>query len=354
MKKYWLLIMFVFVFLVLSCPLRAAPASMGISDPNRLTIYEIQYTTDTFGDSSYKDQVIGCRGGIVTNKFYRRGGIPRINLQDPEFNSGWGGVTVKDFTLGELYDNVNVGDWLSVKNTRIEESRGNTQLNYTDYRSPNPGYPGDLGDPESSFTVESTGNHLPPYKIVSPENIVAPVWDYAQAFVPHHRAEKYEGMRLRVFDVIVTHIDLGKAGDNYTLQWAPRPADPNSRCWAADYMNIDKSSRIDKYHPYIELDRHFCSVSGILEQYTKLSDDWDYYQLLTLDTENLGIPQPADFDEDCVVNLRDLFFFAQRWLQDNCNEPLWCDGADLTRNEPNGVVDTDDLIEFTQHWLNGK
>ena len=60
------------------------------------------------------------------------------------------------------------------------------------------------------------------------------------------------------------------------------------------------------------------------------------------------------FDGDCDVDLADFSIFAEHWLQTGCNEPDWCGGADLTKEKPDGLVDTFDLLKFAQLWLEGR
>ncbi|MBL7133874.1 MAG: PEP-CTERM sorting domain-containing protein [Phycisphaerae bacterium] len=237
-----------------------------------LSIYAIQYTTDPDGHSGQVGNTVDCDGGIVTHKF--RGTRPKLTLQDPNFPDGWGGIQVKDWTAGlTLFDHVSVGDWVSFTSVLVEEYRGNTLLKY----------PSDTG---SGFAVESSGNPLPDPKVVSPADIAAPVeGPVGEWYVADHTAERYEAMRLTVEDVIVTDMKLGKANDNYVLQGA------GGSCWAGDYMNVDVG--VDYYHPYISTGAEFQSVSGILEQYTKLTSWWDYYQLLTTETSDLVIPEPG-------------------------------------------------------------
>jgi len=307
----------------------------ALADPNQLTIYEIQYTTDPSGGSSYAGQVVNCRGGIVTQKFpgYR----PKITLQDPNYPLGWGGIMVKDwlYPAFAMFNAVQIGDWVSFQNVYVEEFRGNTMLQYQSAYSP-------------GYTIISHNNPLPPPLPVEPNDIAGPVEGPPfEWYVADHHPEKFEAMRLKVKNVIVTQLDLGKALDNYILEDV---GDPDFNCWAADYMNEDKPSAED-YHPYVEISRQFCSVTGILEQYTLLSDGWDYYQLLTTVTEDFGLPALADLDGSCTVDLIDFGLFADHWLQDDCREPNWCEGADLA--EPNGIVDISDLTTFTGYWLNG-
>ena len=88
---------------------------------------------------------------------------------------------------------------------------------------------------------------------------------------------------MQVQNVTVTAWDLGKAGDNYSLNG-------NGICWATDYYN-EARLPTDLYHPYVTLGAQLDSVSGILEQYTK-SPDWDYYQICTTSYRDV-VPEPA-------------------------------------------------------------
>jgi len=301
-----------------------------------LSIYDIQYTEEPTGESYWNYHLVNCTGGIVTHKF--PGYKPKLTVQDPNFPLGWGAIQVKDGLTGApLYAKASVGDWIRLTNVEVEEYRGNTILQCLPENSP-------------ALTVVSSNNPLPKPLLVEPNEITAPLEGPAgQWFVADHNAEKYEAMWLKVRNVTVTEKGLGKKIDNYTLQDCDKPNDSNFSCWAADYMNEDKEE--DEYHPYIELDRHFCSVEGILEQYTKISNGWDYYQLLTTTTEDFNILQTADFDDDCDVDFSDFSLFAQHWLEDGCDEPGWCGGADLTQN---GNADISDLRELVRHWLDGR
>lgn len=58
----------------------------------------------------------------------------------------------------------------------------------------------------------------------------------------------------------------------------------------------------------------------------------------------------ADLTDDCFVNMKDIAFLANYWLDDNCTSPGWCDGADL---DTSGKVDFADLEDILDEWLNG-
>jgi len=262
-----------------------------------VTIYNLQYTTDPNGVSSYEGSDVNCSGGIVVDKY---GGFkPKVTLYDPNYPNGWGGIVVKDFDNGNLYDNVNLGDWISLTDTTVEEFKGNTQLKF---------------ESKSSFNIESSNNALPKPILLSPNDIAAPVYQAQPEgwFVTDRRAEKYEGMWVRIENVKVTAWDLGKEYDNYVLQDYDND-DPNMSCWASDYMN---DSQVDDYHPFVEVGRHFCGVLGIIEQYKgyKNGYDWDYYQLLTTDTGDLKRYTPADLNGDCMVDFSDFAEFSRYWL----------------------------------------
>ena len=259
-------------------PLASGDAPCLPYSDQSLAIREIQYTTDPNGVSPHDGYVVDCAGGICTGKY--AGNRPRIILQDPDDPSGWGGIQVKDWTLGDLFDNVNVGDWVSLENVLVEEFVGNTLLQWQTAYNP-------------QYTIVSRGNPLPPPLLVTAGEIPAPIYDPNNFtwYVDNHDAERYESMRLVVQGVAVTDMDHGKAQDNYNLRdWCGHD------CWAADYMNEDVGPW--GYHPSITNGRRFCEVSGVLEQYTSRYAGWDYYQLLTLTSDDLTIP--------CLVNLADV------------------------------------------------
>lgn len=261
----------------------------GAAMAQPLTIYEIQSNTSDGDASVYHLQVVDCVGGVVIANLYRT--VPRLVLQDPNYPDGWAGIQVKDRYNTGAFDEVEVGDWVSLTNVEVEEFRGTTFLQW--YEDNNP-----------TLTVASHNNPLPRPIAVSLDDIPAPVYDPNDGgwYVEDHQAEPYESMRLGVWDVTVTGLGYGKESDNYRLR--NDPDDPNApSCWAADYLNADRNPW-DDYHRFVTDGRHFCRVSGILEQYTNLYDGWDYYQLLTLATADLGLC--GDLDHDGDVDLGDL------------------------------------------------
>jgi len=263
-------------------------------------IYDLQYQSDPEDSNSpHVGEDVDCTGGIVIHKFF--GGAPKLTLYDPAHPNGWGGIAVKDFTTAqELANTVNVGDWVSFTNTTVEESRGNTQLNYEE---------------KSGFAIESTDNDLPQPIVIEPNDITVPLYQASPEgwLVQNHNAEKYEAMLVSVTNVIVTENGLGKAQDNYTLERYDNPG-ANDLCWAADYMNEEVEE--DDYHRYVELDSRFCSVTGIIEQYDGYKNyyEWDYYQLITTYTGDLKRYVPADLTGDCMVDMEDLAQFSNYWL----------------------------------------
>jgi len=267
-----------------------------------LTIYELQYTDDPYGGSKYEGQIVDCAGGIVVGKFH--GTRPRVILQDPQYPNEWGGIQVKDWTTGGLFDNVTVGDWIELSNVKVEEYRGGTFLQWQTPYSP-------------SFTMISRDNPVPIPLAVSISEIPAPIeYPYDEWFVDNHDAEKYESMRLIVRDVTVTRRDLGKAVDNYNLQ----DLDEND-CWAADYMNEDVAPT--GYHPLVTSERHFCAMVGVFEQYTSELDGWDYYQLITATTDDLAVC--GDGDHNGQVDLLDFPRLHECLTGPLCNnEPGGC------------------------------
>jgi hypothetical protein len=239
-----------------------------------VSIYEIQYTADPAGSSSYNTQTVNCSGGIVINKF--GGSKPKVTLYDPAHPDGWGGLAVKDWTGSKsFYNTVRVGDWVSFTDVVVEESSGNTQLQFQSY---------------SAYSIVSSGNSLPAALSISAADLAAPNYQTGPKtgwFVANHSAEKYEGMYLKLNDVTVAVNGMGKAADNYVL------TDGAAASWASDYMNSEAGG---PYHPLVTLGSHFESVSGICEQYAKTNttgSSWDYYQLLTTGTGDFVVPEPT-------------------------------------------------------------
>ena len=295
------------------------------------SIYEIQNTTDVQGRSPLEGQVVDCLGGIVTHKY---GGFrPKLTIQDPNSPTGWGAIQVKDWLTGApLFNKASVGDWVTLSNVFVEEFRGNTILQC-------------FGDYQPTLTVVSTDNPIPEPLEVSPAEIASPVRDaYGDWYVQTHDAERYEHMLVKVRNVVVTQLDLGKATDNYVLE--DLDAQSPSSCWATDYMNEDSQGN---YHPHVQIGRQFCSVRGILEQYTNLREGWDYYQLVTTATGDLSIARQADFDNSCVVDLLDFRTLAGYWGTKSCDDqPQACEGADL---DGDGAIGLGDLALFSHQWL---
>lgn len=299
-----------------------------------LSIYEIQYTDDANGVSPQNGNVVDCFGGIVTHK--RSGGRPRLILQDPNYPDGWGAIQVKGWS-NDAFDDVAVGDWVALTNVMVEDYKGMTFLQYMNEYDPN-------------LVVISAVNPLPKPLVVKIDEIAAPIEGLDAWAVVDHCAEKYEAMLIRVSDVSVMGLGHGKAYDNYLLT---SNADPNLTCWTSDYMNTDNGSI---YHPYVEIGQQFCGIAGILEQYTAVSEGiyYDYYQLLTRNTEDFVIDQIADLDGDCDVDFLDFGILAGYWLEAGCGQLDGCGGADLVKDQVEQEVNIFDLLIFAQYWLEGK
>ena len=55
-----------------------------------------------------------------------------------------------------------------------------------------------------------------------------------------------------------------------------------------------------------------------------------------------------DLNSDDKVDFTDFAIFSSQWNVNDCNDPNWCDGADLDRE---GNVDYNDLGLFVEYWL---
>jgi len=212
-----------------------------------VSIYDVQYTSDASGDSPYANQTVNCVGGIVINKWL--GGWTKLTLYDPANPNGWGGIIAKG--PADDLSSIQVGDWVSFTDILVEERSGNTQLSF---------------DTGTGLSVESTGNAIPDALNIT-----------ASSF-----SEQHESMMVKVSDVEITAMDLGRYGDNYNLHNAA------GDYWGGDYMNVDAAGY---YHPYVTLGAVFESVSGIIEH--KISGGWDYYQMLTTTTGDFVVPEPT-------------------------------------------------------------
>ena len=274
-----------------------ALASAGYAQADALSIYDIQYTTDADGISSQNGNIVDCMGGIVIH--IREGGRPRLVIQDPNYPDGWGAIQIKGWT-SDAFNNITIGDWISLTNVMVEENQGTTFLQYQSENDPN-------------LTIVSRNNQLPRPLVVTIDEIAAPTAGIDAWIIPEQTAEKYESMLIKVINVHISDTGYGKAFDNYLLT---SNIDPNLTCWISDYMNTDKEKELI-YHPYVEIGRNFCGVAGILEQYTGDSEGihYVYYQLLTTNTKAFTIEQIADLDGDCDVDFADFSIFVEHWLE---------------------------------------
>jgi len=323
MRTLRLTVVIVTVLLVLAYSAKGQP----------LSIYEIQYTTDPNGDSPHNGNIVDCLGGIVIHKS-PPSTRPKLTLYDPNNPDGWGGIMVKDLLSTGDFDSIELGDWIALTSVLVEEFKGTTYLQYTP-------------DNDAAFTIITRNNPAPRPLLLTADQIAAPVQGPDHWTVADRSAEKYEAMLVKVFDVSVADTGYGKAADNYVLE---SNSSPGSACWGSDYMNIDNE---EIYHAYVQVGQSFCGVAGIIEQYTgeKSGVSYDYYQLLTLDTDSFTIDQPADLDDNCGVDMVDFSLFARHWVEDGCSTQQGCAEADLTQD---GTVDNYDLFEFSQYWLEGK
>jgi len=137
------------------------------------SIYDLQYQSDPEDlNSPHVGEDVNCIGGIVIHKF--PGSKPKVTLYDPAYPDRWGGIAVKDFTEAKgFYNAVNVGDWVSLTHTTVEEFNGNTQLMFED---------------KSDFVIETTGNNLPEPISIEPNDITAPITSPEGWLIENHNA----------------------------------------------------------------------------------------------------------------------------------------------------------------------
>lgn len=232
----------------------------------------------TYDDGATVTEVTGIVVQDLSHMGYHHG---RFHIQDA-VGGDYSGIVVLDAggTEGTLVTSVHVGDQVTLTNVTFgqRDTFGNDTLHFT---------PGTSG-----FTF-TQGASLPDFTIVSASDI----WDgYTAA-----QGAPYQSMRLMVEDVTISRMDLGPQGDNYELM------DGNGDVfWAADYTNRDKwlnqGGWSEPYHdysspdpPYGGVDQHYMHISGILEAKRggESPDEYDFYQLLTWDSNSFLIPEPS-------------------------------------------------------------
>jgi predicted extracellular nuclease len=215
-----------------------------------LTIRDIQYSTPPDYVSPYLGQVVDVSGGVVLKVFV--GGSTKIAIQDPALGDEWAGVQLV-FSDPSQAAGITRGDQIDIFGGTVAEYRGNTQITMA---------------ATSTFVINSSGNVVDPV-VVSVAEIPSPV--------NHDLSEKYEFMLLKVEEVTVGAMDLGKNSDDYELTNA------EGTCWGSDYANEDL---LPGNTYYVEPGQSFHSITGYLEQYLRLEQGWDYYQLLPRDADD--------------------------------------------------------------------
>ncbi len=299
------------------------------------TIQEIQMTDHPDGDSPLNGAIVDCVGGIVV--FKREANKPRLVLVDPNAVDGWGGIQLKGWSP-DVFDDVAVGDWVRLEGVMVEENVGTTFLQFS----------ASFMEVASQLTIVSRLNPLPPPLVVEVDAIGAPVYFATDDawLTPDKGGERFESMIIQVRDVRVSALGLGAKNDNYSLQAVNREGDPNAllpECWVSDYVNRE-GDKGNVYMPPVVLGRPFCAVTGLLEQYNRIEDGYDLFQLLTLSQNSFVEMNPADLDRDCDVDLWDAQLFTAQLLGEES-------GLEGDLNDDT-VVDGQDWIRFSEAWQN--
>ena len=59
-------------------------------------------------------------------------------------------------------------------------------------------------------------------------------------------------------------------------------------------------------------------------------------------------PAACDYEPDEDVDLADVMYFADYWLNSSCISPNWCNGTDINQS---GAVNLADFVYCGRHWL---
>jgi len=153
---------------------------------------------------------------------------------------------------------------------------------------------------------------------------------------------------------------------------AARDLDPNTRDWTGShYEDAGELARVTAWKDSFiwGFDLYtFYPVDGNSEDNSTVPGNWfiiDYYAdeagecnvgfydySISWDDPNyyvifFNVPT-RDLNSDEAVNFVDFAIFASQWDANGCNDPNWCEGADIDRD---GDVDHNDLGLFVEYWL---
>jgi hypothetical protein len=93
-----------------------------------------------------------------------------------------------------------------------------------------------------------------------------------------------------------------------------------------------------------------CNVAFYWWDYNSVPDHGLIHEMLFthVTTRDFSDYSQADLDKSDQVNFSDFSLLASHWKDSNCIGPGWCNGTDL---DETGKVDTNDLMLFTDFWL---
>ncbi|HUW17923.1 MAG TPA: hypothetical protein VMW16_01320 [Sedimentisphaerales bacterium] len=138
------------------------------------------------------------------------------------------------------------------------------------------------------------------------------------------------------------------AGDfAYVVQWK------DSSIWGFDMYtfypvdgNNDSSTQPGDW---FTIDYHADDVGDCNVKFYNYRTEWnDANCYVTSSHITIHNVPTRDLTSDQIVNFDDFAIFASHWNDSNCDDPNWCDGADLDRD---GDVDYNDVELFVDFWL---
>lgn len=140
------------------------------------------------------------------------------------------------------------------------------------------------------------------------------------------------------YDNKAPNVDFDILPDGMTLHFTLKACDPDGEISSVlwNFGDNTSSTLSSPSHTFMAAGDYLISCT-VTDNEGVSNTQWIYFT----------VPFTGDLTGDSSVELDELIFLAQRWLN-ACAEPLWCDGADFNRS---GKVDLADMMIFSNCWV---